>query len=123
MVRAGLLVPGDLLDVSAHLADLFKLEPAARWGMAPFGGLATDPLWEKINPRQFLAPHQSSSPAQAVVRAAFALPAVTRIAVGTDDAQHLDDLMAGLNLELDESTVTRYRVLLRSHAPSGDVVR
>lgn len=123
MVRAGLLVPGDLLDASEHLADLFKLEPAARWGMAPFGGLATDPLWEKINPRQFLAPHESSSPAQAVVRAAFALPAVTRVAVGTDDARHLDELTAGLDVELDEPTMTRYRMLLRSHARSGDTLR
>ncbi|MGH3565277.1 MAG: aldo/keto reductase [Pseudonocardia sp.] len=114
MVRAGLLVTADVLDTSEHLADIFGLPTGARWGMSPFGGNAAHPVWDTVDPREFLAPQQNSTVAQAVLRVAFTLPAVGRIAVGTDNPAHLDALIAATGLEIDHEKVARYRDLLRA---------
>ncbi|MEO6083524.1 MAG: hypothetical protein ABIQ18_10515 [Umezawaea sp.] len=111
MARAGLLVPAGVLDAGEHLADLFGLGAAARWGMSPFGGEVARPVWDTVDPRGFLAPHQDSTVAQALLAVASALPAVGRIAVGTDNPAHLDTLIAAIDLRVDQERVTRYRAL------------
>jgi pyridoxine 4-dehydrogenase len=116
MVRAGLLVTADVLDASEHLTDLFGLTAGARWGMSPFGGNAAHPLWDTVDPRGFLTPHQNATAAQAVLRVAFTLPAVGRIAVGTDNPAHLDALVAATALDVEHPRVARYRGLLRARA-------
>jgi aryl-alcohol dehydrogenase-like predicted oxidoreductase len=113
MLRAGLLVPTDVLDAGDQLADLLG---CARWGMSPFGGRRDDPIWNTIKPCQFLTPQQEASPMQAVARVAFALPEVAQLAVGTDNPTHLDELIAAMALELDHTRVGRYRALLRQCA-------
>jgi pyridoxine 4-dehydrogenase len=118
MTRAGLLVPAGVLEASERITDFFSVEPAARWGMSPFGGRVTDPLWDNVKPQQFLAPDQPASRAQAVLRVAFALPEVGRIAVGTDDPAHLDELVASLDLAVNQATIARYRALLRARTPT-----
>nr|MDQ3579420.1 aldo/keto reductase [Actinomycetota bacterium] len=116
MVRAGLLVTSDVLDAGEHLADVFRLDAGARWGMSPFGGEITRPIWETLDPGAFLAPQQKSTVAQALLRVAFALPAVTRIAVGTDRPAHLDGLIAATGFDVDDTRVAHYRALLREQA-------
>lgn len=116
MVRAGLLVTGDVLDAAEHLADLFGLAAGTRWGMSPFGGEIARPVWDTVDPRGFLAPHQKASVVQALLRVAFTLPAVGRIAVGTDNPAHLDALITATDLALEEPRVARYRALLRERA-------
>ncbi len=116
MAPAGLLVPANVLDASEQLAGHFDIRPAGRWGMSPFGGRASDPLWETVKPRQFLSPHQRCSLRQAVVRVAFLLPAVDPLAVGIDQPAHLDELIAARDLTLDQATVARYRELIRTRA-------
>ncbi|MCK2245190.1 hypothetical protein [Crossiella sp. S99.2] len=114
MTRAGLLVPADVLDSAQHLATMFGIGESARWGMSPFGGRADHPIWERVNPRRFLTPNQNASCAQAIFRTAFELPPVDRIAVGTDDPRHLDELLAAVELPVDQAAIARYRQLLRA---------
>ncbi|MDT0267953.1 aldo/keto reductase [Streptomyces sp. DSM 44915] len=114
MVRSGLLVAIDTLEASESLATRWRLPAAAVWGMSPFGGKATDPIWDKINPRLFLRSdsRRTCSPIQAAFRAAYYLPRVGSLAVGSDDPAHLRELLASLGAEVDGDTVTRYRTLL-----------
>jgi pyridoxine 4-dehydrogenase len=116
MLRAGLLVPADVLDAGEAIADRLGVAKPDRWGMSPFGGRRNDPLWTTVNPRQFLSPKQQAAPLQAVARAAFALPEVSLLAVGTDNPSHLDELITAMTLELDRATIDRYRALLRHRA-------
>ncbi|WIX76036.1 aldo/keto reductase [Amycolatopsis carbonis] len=113
MVRAGLLVGADVLDAGEHLATMFGLDTAARWGMSPFGGEVERAVWDRIDPRSFLGAHQQASVAQALLRLAFDLPQVGRIALGTDNPDHLDDAITATSLAVDEVRTERYRVLLR----------
>lgn len=113
MVRAGLLVTAGVLDAGERLAEVFGLAAGARWGMSPFGGALARPVWDAVDPRGFLAPHQNATIAQALLRVAFTLPAVDRIAVGTDNPAHLDALLAATGLDVDETRLARYRDLLR----------
>lgn len=116
MVRAGLLVGSAVLDAGDHLADVFRVPATGRWGMSPFGGNIAHPVWDAVDPRGLLASHQKASLAQAVLRVAFALPGVDRVAIGTDDPAHLDEAVATADLDVDSATVTRYRALLRERA-------
>ncbi|MET9958101.1 aldo/keto reductase [Streptomyces sp. NPDC006326] len=114
MVRAGLTVRGEVLDA----AELFTAELGAgdRWGMAPFAGNPNDPIWSKVDPSMFLEPRQHASRIQAGLAAAFALPAVSRIAVGTSSPQHLDELAAAVRYTASAGAVDEYRKLLRARA-------
>lgn len=116
MMRAGLLVPADVLDAGEHMAEVFGLGAGARWGMSPFGGEVARPVWDTLDPRGFLARHQNATVAQALLRVAHMLPTVSRVAVGTDNPAHLDTLIAADALEVDDATMTRYRRLLRERA-------
>ncbi|MEU6868128.1 hypothetical protein ABZ924_33695 [Streptomyces sp. NPDC046876] len=51
---------------------------------------------------------------QAGLAAAFALPAVSRIAVGTSNPEHLDELVAALRHAAHTPVVDEYRELLRA---------
>ncbi|MFF4648166.1 aldo/keto reductase [Streptomyces sp. NPDC001389] len=114
MVRAGLAVRGEALDA----AERFTAELGAgdRWGMAPFAGNPNDPVWSKVDAGVFLEPGQSASRIQAGLAAAFALPAVSRIAVGTSSPQHLDELAAAVRYTASSVVVAEYRELLRAGA-------
>lgn len=116
MVRAGLLVPADVLDAAEHLARMFGPAARFRWGMSPFGGEVARPVWDTVDPRGFLAPQQNATVVQALLRVAFSLPDVDRVAVGTDDPAHLDALIAAADLAVEEPRVARYRALLRDRA-------
>jgi pyridoxine 4-dehydrogenase len=48
MSRTGLLVSADLLDVGDTIATWCGLDVRARWGMSPFTGHATDPVWATV---------------------------------------------------------------------------
>lgn len=113
MVRAGLLVGQGNLEAAETLVQRWK--PAATWGMSPFAGTTSDPVWEKIDPRLFLRePHTATRP-QAAFRAAFHLPDVEAVAVGTDNPDHLRQLTDSLTTEVDKAAISQYRRLLQAH--------
>ncbi len=114
MVRAGLTVPAPVLDAAEQLAA--TLQARHVWGMAPFGGSATDTIWTTVNTGLFVEPGQNVTSLAAGFAAAFAIPAVERIAVGTSRPDHLADLVAACGLEPDQKAITRYRKLLRTGA-------
>lgn len=109
MVRAGLLVPADVLTAAEQLADRFVVSAENRWGMSPFAGRGTDPVWEAVNTRAFLAPTVRCSPVQAAFAAAYAIPGVHLLAVGADRSVHLDQLVAASRLPLDHAAIAGYR--------------
>ncbi|MFB7473728.1 aldo/keto reductase [Kitasatospora sp. NPDC056184] len=113
MVRSGLLVSSSVLDAAEALVTAWR--PTRVHGMSPFGGSATDPVWQKIDPRVFLR-SSDATPVQAAFRVAFALPEVEAVAVGTDDAEHLRELCGGLEHEIDTHALQAYRQLLRQSA-------
>ncbi|MFF2777051.1 hypothetical protein ACFVU3_19345 [Streptomyces sp. NPDC058052] len=112
MVRAGLLVGADLLDAAEALVRRWR--PAQVWGMSPFGGSTTEAAWEKFDPRIFLRDSEPVTPVQAVYRSAFRLPPVDAVAVGTDNTDHLRELVDALAYEVDDQVVREYRRLLRA---------
>ncbi|WP_030813387.1 aldo/keto reductase [Streptomyces sp. NRRL S-337] len=113
MVRAGLLAGIDVLEASEALATHWDLAPDQLWGMSPFGGSATQPLWGKLDPRMFIqAPHDGLSAVQAAFRAAYGLPRVGRVAVGTDSPSHLGELIDALRYEVHPARLCAYRRLL-----------
>ncbi|WP_405848365.1 aldo/keto reductase [Streptomyces sp. NBC_01518] len=114
MVRAGLTVPVGILDSVDELVDRAGITDL--WGMAPFAGDADDSIWQTVNTATFLIPGQQSSALQAGVAAAFAIPEVTRLAVGTSHVEHLAEAVGGAQLEINTETVTAYRSLLRERA-------
>lgn len=117
MVRGGLLTGIDVLEASEALAAQWDLDSGQLWGMSPFGGNATDPLWGRLNPRVFIQdPGPGLSAVQAAFRAAYWLPRVGRIAVGTDDPSHLRELVDVLRYEADARNIRTYRQLLRERA-------
>ena len=114
MVRAGLTVPVGILDAVDELVD--RAQIAELWGMAPFAGNADDSIWQTVNTSAFLVPGQQHSALQAGVAVAFAVPEVTRLAVGTSHIEHLAEAVGGARLEINTETVTAYRALLRDRA-------
>ncbi|WP_039631513.1 aldo/keto reductase [Streptomyces sp. 769] len=113
MVRAGLLTGIDVLEASEALAARWGLNPSQLWGMSPFGGSATQPLWGKLDPRVFIQePHDDLSAVQATFRVAYGLPRVGRIAVGTDSPSHLGELVDALRYEANPGKLCTYRRLL-----------
>ncbi len=119
MSRAGLLVSADILDTCDALAARWDLDVSARWGMSPFAGHATDPVWAAVNVRAFLEARQECSALQAAFRAAYELPPVSRIAVGTNSVEHLRDLVTALRLRADKNRIGSYRELLRAKATTA----
>lgn len=111
MVRAGLLVGVDILEAADILAERWRR--SAVWGMSPFGGSTAEPVWERFDPRIFMRDTQRGTLAQAAFRAAYRLPAVDAVAVGTDDLDHLRELVCSLDDEVHDETVSQYRRLLR----------
>ncbi|WP_101258374.1 aldo/keto reductase [Streptomyces barkulensis] len=114
MIRAGLLVPIDVLDASDALAARWGLGLDQLWGMSPFGGGTGDPLWKTFDPQVFVQdPDDGLSAVQAAFRTAYRLPQVGRVAVGTDDPSHLAELVTALRYEADVGSLRTYRRLLR----------
>ncbi|MGW1998349.1 aldo/keto reductase [Embleya sp. NPDC001921] len=116
MVRAGLLAGVQVLDAADTLAARWDLTPASVRGMSPFGGSMTDPVWGGVDPRIFLAAPEKASRVQAALRVAHHLPRVDTVAVGSDDPEHLSELVQALNHEIDTGKVARYRALLGERA-------
>ncbi|MFJ6568798.1 aldo/keto reductase [Streptomyces sp. NPDC091292] len=117
MVRAGLLAGIDVLEASETLAARWDLGTDQFWGMSPFGGRATDPLWGKLDPQVFIQdPDDGLSALQAAFRTTYWLPRVGRVAVGTDNPSHLRELFSALRYEADERSLGTYRRLLRERA-------
>lgn len=114
MVRAGLTVPTAVLDAAEDLVAV--LRPERVWGMAPFGGDSADPIWSSIDTRLFLAPSQQASRLQAALAAAFAIPSVQRLAVGTARPEHLAESVAACELATNPRQIASYRELLRRRA-------
>ncbi|MFJ4541743.1 aldo/keto reductase [Streptomyces tibetensis] len=113
MVRAGLMVGARTLDAADALTKVWGLEDAKLWGMSPFGGSTSTRVWDKIDPRVFLRDGSRLSRLQAAFRAAYHLPRVGCVAVGTDEPAHLSELVEALAGGVDERTVAEYRSLLR----------
>ncbi|MEY9948565.1 aldo/keto reductase [Kitasatospora sp. GAS1066B] len=114
MVRSGLLVGINTLDAADALVSWWGLPARSMWGMSPFGGDASDPVWDKLDPRIFLGGQGSSlSRPQAAFRAAYHLPRVSAVAVGSDSPAHLRELLAALDSPVDEQVILQYRDLLR----------
>ncbi|TWG00764.1 aryl-alcohol dehydrogenase-like predicted oxidoreductase [Kitasatospora viridis] len=109
MVRSGLLVSSSVLEAAEALVTTWR--PTEVRGMSPFGGSTTDPVWGRVDARMFLAAPDATL-VQAAFRVAFALPDVTAVAVGTDDAEHLRELCGGLDHDLDTDVLRAYRLLL-----------
>ena len=117
MVRAGLLVGSDTLAASEALAARWGMHEEALWGMSPFGGSVHDPVWKDVDPRLFLQnPAVGLSRLQAAFRAAYQLPHVGTIAVGSGDSSHLRQLLDSLRCDVDERVVVQYRELLHERA-------
>lgn len=119
MIRAGLLVPTDVLTASEQVAGWFDLDTSARWGMSPFRGDATNPVWDTVNLRLFLTPGQQCTTLGAAFRAAYELPRVSRIATGTSSVDHLRELLDATTLDVADDQIARYRTLLRATAVRG----
>lgn len=118
MVRGGLLVSAATMRDSERLRALFGT--ADRWAMSPFGGHADDALWDQANPHLFLSAGQQVSSRQAAFRLAYELPGVDRVAVSTNSASHLDELLHATTLEVDHAKIAKYRQLLTARqARSG----
>ncbi|MEU2900992.1 aldo/keto reductase [Streptomyces sp. NPDC001273] len=118
MVRVGLLVGARALDAADAVTEAWGLEGGEVWGMCPFGGSTSTPVWDRIDPRVFLRDGSQLSCVQAAFRTAYHLPRVGSVAVGTDEPAHLGELVGALAGEVKERTVQEYRSLLRdrSHA-------
>lgn len=116
MVRAGLLVGIRTLDAADALIRAWDLDPSEVWGMSPFGGSTSDPVWAKIDSRLFLSGSRQLSCVQAAFIAAYHLPMVGTMAVGTDEPAHLGQLVGALVGEVEEPTVQEYRRLLRDRS-------
>jgi aryl-alcohol dehydrogenase-like predicted oxidoreductase len=113
VVRCGLAVPARFLAASEQL--IMGLQPREVRGMSPFAGNTSDPIWNKVEPARFLTPaSRAKEPnrVQSAYAVAFAVPQVSAIAVGTQDAEHLGQLCDATELHADPDTVARYRVLL-----------
>ncbi|MBB1259208.1 aldo/keto reductase [Streptomyces alkaliterrae] len=116
MVRAGLLVGTRTLDAADALAEAFEMGSSTVWGMSPFGGSTRTPVWGRIDPRVFLQDHTGLSRIQAAFRAAYHLPQVNTVAVGSDEPAHLGELVGALAGEVDEQAIHHYRSLLRERS-------
>ncbi|WP_055495627.1 aldo/keto reductase [Streptomyces sp. TP-A0356] len=116
MVRAGLLVGARTLDAADALINAWCPGVGTVWGMTPFGGSTSAPVWDRIDPRVFLRNNSRLSRVQAAFRTAYHLPQVDSVAVGTDEPAHLSELVGALAGEVEMRTVQEYRNLLRARS-------
>ncbi|MPY57215.1 aldo/keto reductase [Streptomyces spongiae] len=116
MVRAGLLAGVRTLDAADALIRAWDLDPSEVWGMSPFGGSTSDAVWARIDPRVFLGGNRQLSRVQAAFMAAYHLPRVGTVAVGTDEPAHLGELVGALGGEVEKETIQEYRSLLRDRS-------
>ncbi|AYN41119.1 aldo/keto reductase [Streptomyces dangxiongensis] len=116
MVRAGLLVGARTLDAADTLINAWNLGSGEVWGMSPFGSSTSASVWDRLDPRLFLQDGGRLSRIQAAFRAAYHLPGVDSIAVGTDKPTHLGELVGALAGQVEERTVQEYRKLLRDRS-------
>ncbi|GLZ28092.1 hypothetical protein Lesp02_02820 [Lentzea sp. NBRC 105346] len=114
MVRAGLSLDAEQLNAAERLATEFDIKPDGRWGMSPFAGSTSDEAWTTTDLSAFLAPEQDPTSVQAAFRLAFELPHCTRLAVGSSNKRHLDELYAATQLEVIPGAVDKYRELITS---------
>ncbi|RSN18767.1 aldo/keto reductase [Streptomyces sp. WAC 01325] len=114
MVRAGLIVSAAILNAIDELVG--RARNPELWGMAPFAGNAAAPIWEAVDTSMFLVPGQGGSALQTGIAAAFAIPVVSRLAVGTSSVDHLVEAVHGSRLEVNKETVAEYRELLNQRA-------
>ncbi|MER5869334.1 aldo/keto reductase [Streptomyces sp. NPDC002044] len=114
MIRAGLAVPVHVLDAGEKLAASTGAQQLR--GMSPFGGFATADVWSRFDARVFLADGPAAGGLQAVFAAAFALPPVTQIAVGTSSPEHLAELVRASRFSVNTAKVDEYRRLLAERA-------
>ncbi|MGW6393073.1 aldo/keto reductase [Streptomyces sp. NPDC055103] len=112
MVRSGLLVGVDVLEAAEALVARWR--PSQVWGMSPFGGSTTEAVWGKFDPRIFLRDSPLATRVQAAFRSAYGLPRVDALAVGTDNVDHLRELVGALAYEVDDQVVREYRQLLQA---------
>lgn len=112
MIRAGLSLTAEQLDAGESLGWELNLDAGQRWGMSPFGGSTSDPTWTTTDLSGFLEPDQDHTPVQAAFRLAFELPHCTRLAVGSGNEQHLSELSAAAQLEVNFGAVDKYRELI-----------
>lgn len=118
LLRSGLAVAAPILSAADELYRRLDIPHEGRWGMSPFGGSTTDPAWQAIGQAGFLTDGQQATTAQVAFRLAYELPAVTRVAVGTTHRKHLEELVAGTELDVSEAAVARYRQLLSQQVAS-----
>jgi aryl-alcohol dehydrogenase-like predicted oxidoreductase len=116
MIRAGLLVGARTLDAAEDLTRAWGPGEVEAWGMSPFGGSTNDSVWSRIDPRLFLRDGSQLPWMQAAFRAAYHLPRVNAVAVGTDEPAHLGELIGALAGEVEERAIEEYRRLLRDHS-------
>ncbi|MFC8854268.1 aldo/keto reductase [Streptomyces sp. NPDC057144] len=116
MVRAGLLVGVETLDAADALVEAWAMDAASVWGMSPFGGSADASVWSRADPRVFLRDRDRLTRVKAAFRAAYHLPRVGSVTVGTNEPTHLGELVDALVGEVDEGAVREYRRLLRDHS-------
>lgn len=111
MTRAGLTVDPRTLDAADDLAARLRLHHHQRWGMSPFGGDVAALREIRIDP--ILRTDPPLGPIPTALRTAYLLPCVHRIAVGTDNLDHLQQLAQAAQAPVAHSAVDRYRRLLR----------
>lgn len=111
MVRAGLTLSADELRDAEQLCRMFGAN-TRRWGMSPFAGRTSDPVWSTTDLSAFLAPEQPHTTAQAAFRLAYELPEVETVAVGTADLDHLRQLAQAPSLRIADGAIERYRELI-----------
>lgn len=116
MVRAGLLVGTRTLDAAEALTAAWGLDRGEVWGMSPFGGSTKAPVWDRIDSRVFVQDGAGLSRIQAAFRAAYRLPQVDTMSVGTDEPAHLGELVGALGSEVDEQAIRHYRDLLQDRS-------
>ncbi|MER6789327.1 aldo/keto reductase [Streptomyces sp. NPDC000658] len=121
MVRAGLLVGNRTLSAADALSAVWGLDEGKLWGMSPFGGNTNAPVWGRVDPRVFVRDGDGLSHVQAAFRAAYHLPRVGAVAVGTDEPTHLSELVDALTCAVDERAIREYRSLLPG-SPSAQPV-
>ncbi|MFJ8248327.1 aldo/keto reductase [Streptomyces sp. NPDC094466] len=112
MVHAGLLVGVDVVEAAEALVARWR--PSQVWGMSPFGGSTNQTVWGKFDPRIFLRDSPPATRVQAAFRSAYSLPRVDAVAVGTDNVDHLRELVDALAYEVDDQVVREYRQLLQT---------
>jgi pyridoxine 4-dehydrogenase len=123
MLRAGLTVAAVELAAGEQLAARLSLDRAQLWGMAPFGGVASDPVWTAAVTSPFLAGTPECTPIQAAFRVAFEIPAVGQVAVGVSRAEHLHQLLAACGLRPEPAQLAAYRRLIDAYRLSASAAR